>query len=692
MARKSKRPASRGSVNNIILKVLSTKDMYGYDIIKEVENATDGKVVLKQPSLYSSLSRFETKGFVSSYWEDSAIGGRRHYYSLTPSGREYYQRVVNKNNSDSDEMNTEDDIEEIVEDEDSEIEDIANSEELEEYEIDKDEPSKNISDYKFDLKNKVDELLQENDIETSEPNDDEIHDEDLHEEKRVVKPVVYQKITRPSSEQTVKVDSEIEDIIENDEPETNQYSKEDIKTAREQLNEIYNSIVKNKNKSPQSTKGLFPKEENTKPTPLTLLEQQKRKESMEILYGNKSDEIKPYQFEPKQKLFQEETNNVVETNDYKKLIEIVDKKNSENETKVQQNRTTDEQVKPKKKFVVDEFGIMKIAEDLPVQKEQKIFDNVGFRTNNTGHNVVEYREPSSKPVVRSDEVKNQPGEFETGKMSDVLDMTDEERAERQERFNKRFENLQKEKIEQRKSDNVDLKNILGDLYYNDNDKPHSTFHNKNARLFANTDEEFDKSNIEENQINNEEKQETVTLNPNIKLEDNSILNIQKELINKGVEFNTYSSNVKTKRDTDFFLVNKLKMVLGFILMSLMIIETTVFLLITKKYLMYSDSNKSIFIAAYVLSVVVPLLMILPCIFSPNKRKLNNFRLSYSVLFGIFGFILICILTYAVNTLFGFTLENVEYYLTSLIMPALLSINFIIMPFFYKLLLNSKRFY
>ena len=37
-------------------------------------------------------------------------------------------------------------------------------------------------------------------------------------------------------------------------------------------------------------------------------------------------------------------------------------------------------------------------------------------------------------------------------------------------------------------------------------------------------------------------------------------------------------------------------------------------------------------------------------------------------------------------------ENVEYYLTSLIMPALLSINFIIMPFFYKLLLNSKRFY
>ena len=91
MAKKSKRPASRGSVNNIILEILSTGDKYGYEIIKEVEEKTDGKIKLKQPSLYSSLNRFEDKGFVTSYWQDSEIGGKRHYYTITEKGLEYYE-------------------------------------------------------------------------------------------------------------------------------------------------------------------------------------------------------------------------------------------------------------------------------------------------------------------------------------------------------------------------------------------------------------------------------------------------------------------------------------------------------------------------------------------------------------------------------------------------------------------------
>ena len=66
--KKRKKIASRGSVNDIILKTLVGGDKYGYEIIKEVENYSDGKIILKQPSLYSSLTRFEEKGYVSSYW------------------------------------------------------------------------------------------------------------------------------------------------------------------------------------------------------------------------------------------------------------------------------------------------------------------------------------------------------------------------------------------------------------------------------------------------------------------------------------------------------------------------------------------------------------------------------------------------------------------------------------------------
>lgn len=94
--RKRKRIASRGSVNNCILKTLVDGDKYGYEIIKQVQEESDGKVILKQPSLYSSLGRFEEKGFVVSYWGDSDIGGRRHYYHLTTKGLQYYKKEVLK--------------------------------------------------------------------------------------------------------------------------------------------------------------------------------------------------------------------------------------------------------------------------------------------------------------------------------------------------------------------------------------------------------------------------------------------------------------------------------------------------------------------------------------------------------------------------------------------------------------------
>ena len=104
--RRKHRNASLGSVNNIILRTLANGDKYGYEIIKEVEEYSDGKIKLKQPSLYSSLTRFEDKGLVTSYWGDSDIGGRRHYYHLTENGYTYYRIHVLKestdNNSDED--------------------------------------------------------------------------------------------------------------------------------------------------------------------------------------------------------------------------------------------------------------------------------------------------------------------------------------------------------------------------------------------------------------------------------------------------------------------------------------------------------------------------------------------------------------------------------------------------------------
>ncbi len=76
----------RGNIDTIILKTMIGGDMYGLDIIKEVENKSNGTYVLKQPTLYSCLKRLENQELISSYWLDSDIGGKRHYYKLTDKG------------------------------------------------------------------------------------------------------------------------------------------------------------------------------------------------------------------------------------------------------------------------------------------------------------------------------------------------------------------------------------------------------------------------------------------------------------------------------------------------------------------------------------------------------------------------------------------------------------------------------
>lgn len=83
--------ASRGIVPQIILTILSEKSQYGYEICKEIERMTDGELVLKQPSLYSSLRRLEAQNLISSLWQESEIGAKRHYYFLSEKGKKYFE-------------------------------------------------------------------------------------------------------------------------------------------------------------------------------------------------------------------------------------------------------------------------------------------------------------------------------------------------------------------------------------------------------------------------------------------------------------------------------------------------------------------------------------------------------------------------------------------------------------------------
>ena len=75
-----------GNLNLMILKSISESEKYGLEIIDDISKKTNGKTIVKQPSLYSGLRRLEQRGLISSRWEDSDIGGRRHYYAITNLG------------------------------------------------------------------------------------------------------------------------------------------------------------------------------------------------------------------------------------------------------------------------------------------------------------------------------------------------------------------------------------------------------------------------------------------------------------------------------------------------------------------------------------------------------------------------------------------------------------------------------
>ena len=77
---------SKGSHELILLKLLSRKDMYGYQIVQEMALLSENAFAMSQGSLYPFLHRLERAGYLTSYSEEA--GGReRLFYHLTEQGQ-----------------------------------------------------------------------------------------------------------------------------------------------------------------------------------------------------------------------------------------------------------------------------------------------------------------------------------------------------------------------------------------------------------------------------------------------------------------------------------------------------------------------------------------------------------------------------------------------------------------------------
>lgn len=84
----------RGVLSVVILSLLKQEDMYGYQLVQEIERQSGGTLITQEGSLYPVLYKLLDAGHISD--RKVLVGKRmqRVYYRLEPSGKEYLRTLV----------------------------------------------------------------------------------------------------------------------------------------------------------------------------------------------------------------------------------------------------------------------------------------------------------------------------------------------------------------------------------------------------------------------------------------------------------------------------------------------------------------------------------------------------------------------------------------------------------------------
>ena len=77
----------KGSVQLCLLALLARDEKYGFQIVRELRDMSNGFFDLKEGTLYPALRRLEERGFVESRWVPHQGGIPRKYYRITDRGR-----------------------------------------------------------------------------------------------------------------------------------------------------------------------------------------------------------------------------------------------------------------------------------------------------------------------------------------------------------------------------------------------------------------------------------------------------------------------------------------------------------------------------------------------------------------------------------------------------------------------------
>lgn len=91
----------KGTMEMLLLKLLSQKDMYGYEIAQLFKELSDDVIHISVGNMYPMLYKLDEKGWITSYKRSAGKRLERIYYHLTEQGQkelgqmiEDYQRLA----------------------------------------------------------------------------------------------------------------------------------------------------------------------------------------------------------------------------------------------------------------------------------------------------------------------------------------------------------------------------------------------------------------------------------------------------------------------------------------------------------------------------------------------------------------------------------------------------------------------
>ncbi len=89
----------RGSVELLILHLLSQKDYYGYELSQTIKEQSDSVLNIPVGSLYPALYKLIDAGYISDYKKQAGRRLVRVYYHIEESGRQRLHTLVHDYNS-----------------------------------------------------------------------------------------------------------------------------------------------------------------------------------------------------------------------------------------------------------------------------------------------------------------------------------------------------------------------------------------------------------------------------------------------------------------------------------------------------------------------------------------------------------------------------------------------------------------